>query len=443
MEKSKGILALLLAVLMLALAACGTSASSEPAAGGESAAAGEASSESAAPAADGEKVTVNMINTKDDITEGLAALEAAFEAKNPNIDILVETLGSDSDTVIQARDAAGDLPDIMPVFNMGPEAQAAWVNSGKIQDISGLKAFQALPDDIKGMVTTEDGEAYCVLLSTTAYPIIYNKALFKQAGITEVPRTLDAMKEACDKLQAAGITPFLSGAKDGWTVSNQVWRAGLDAFFPAEWLDKKYAGEASFKDYGYGIFDFLDLYIANTQDKPLDTDYMTQLTLFAEGEGAMIAQGPWAYNNVIDMAPEMADAYGAFPIPFHNEEENNPMFVMQEMAYMVSADANMDAVDAWFSFIVEDPEGREIFGKQLNVMNPYGIENTMDPILSDIDTYVSAGNYVFDTIDNNRAEEFFMIDWTNIQEYMGGTLTQDQMLENMDKAWDDIVAKTA
>lgn len=440
-KASKLVASILMVCLALSFAACGggtaAPASTTPAVSGA------ASTPASTPAQPGEKRSINMINTKDDIAGAMELMVAAFNEKHPDIEVVVETLSSNSDEVIQSRDAAGDLPDIMPVFNVGAPALGAWINSGKIQDVSGLSAFKALPDDIKNMISTPEGEAYCVILSTTAYTVTYNKELFKAAGIEKTPTTLDEMTEVCKKLQDAGITPFISGAKDGWTVSNQIWRAGLDAFFPKEWVDDMHAGNASFKDYGYGIFDFLDLFIANTQERPLDTDYMTQLALFAEGEGAMLVQGPWGYNNVVEMAPEMADICGAFAIPFHNDAAKNKLFVMQEMAYMVSAEADLEAVDAFFSFMVEDEKGREIFGKELNVMNPFGIENTQDPILSDIAKYVDSGNYVFNAIDNNRSSEFFMVDWTNMQDYMGGKLTQDQVLENMDTAWADMAAKAA
>lgn len=400
-----------------------------------------------APAAEAAEATIapisgefDWINTKDDIAAPLEEMIAAFNAEYPDIKVTVETLSSNSDEVIQSRDAAGDLPDLFPVFNIGPDALYSYVNAGKLADVSQLKVFQALPDDVKQMVTTPDGKAYSIILSTTAYGVIYNKADFEKAGITEVPRTLDAMADACAKLKNVGIVPFAVGAKDGWTVSNQIWRAGLDYAFPKEWNAKMYAGEASFSDYGYDIFPFLDLVLANCNDKPLDTDYMTQLTMMAEGSAAMVCQGPWAYTNIIGMAPEMADAYGYFPLPFSNDESRNVLFTMQEMAYVVSAKADLAAIDEFLSFMVLG-NGKEIFGNSFNVMNPYGIQYAGNPILTDVQKYIDEGKYLFDFQDNNRTADFFMVDWTILQDYIAGKLTQQQVLDNMDAAWAEIAAK--
>ena len=49
-------------------------------------------------------------------------------------------------------------------------------------------------------------------------PIVYNKALFKQAGLdpNKPPTTWAQFLAACAKLKAKGITPFAMGNKDGF-----------------------------------------------------------------------------------------------------------------------------------------------------------------------------------------------------------------------------------
>ena len=129
----------------------------------------------------------DWINTKDDIAAPLAEMIAAFNAEYPDIKVTVDTLSSNSDEVIQSRDAAGDLPDMFPVFNIGPDALYNYVNAGKLADVSQLKAFQALPDDVKQMVTTPDGKAYSIILSTTVFGIMYNKALLSRPASPQCP----------------------------------------------------------------------------------------------------------------------------------------------------------------------------------------------------------------------------------------------------------------
>lgn len=54
----------------------------------------------------------------------------------------------------------------------------------------------------------DDGKLYEIPYQMKANGYMYNKALFEQAGITEVPSTWDEFLEACQKLKDAGITPL-------------------------------------------------------------------------------------------------------------------------------------------------------------------------------------------------------------------------------------------
>lgn len=54
----------------------------------------------------------------------------------------------------------------------------------------------------------EDGKLYEIPYQMKANGYMYNKGLFEQAGITEVPDTWDEFVEVCQKLKDAGITPL-------------------------------------------------------------------------------------------------------------------------------------------------------------------------------------------------------------------------------------------
>ncbi|MDC7235850.1 MAG: extracellular solute-binding protein [Spirochaetales bacterium] len=372
----------------------------------------------------------------------MANLEEAFERAHPDIDFVHEMLmGNEYDTVLYARDAAGTLPDAFTVFNIGEAEVMRWAKAGKITSVDNLKVVKQLPEAEKNALTLSNGNIYAVVNSSTAAGIVYNKELYKKAGITSVPRTLDEMTAACEKLKAAGITPFIAGAKDGWTMGNQIWKPGLDAVFPYEWNAKRQANEASFHDYGMGMFDFIDLYIANTQSRPLDADYTTQMALFAEGDGAMICQGLWVYNSIISMNPDMESKMGFMPIPFTNDKTKNNLYTQQELAWLISASSDIDAVDTFFDFMINSPEGREIFSRDFAVINPYGIGFEPNPVTADALSYIEAGEYMFNHHENSFPAEFFMVHSSSMQEYMGGTITKEAILDRMDAKWLEAMSK--
>ena len=62
------------------------------------------------------------------------------------------------------------------------------------------------------------GKVWGMPLDLIGIPIVYNKALFKQAGLdpNKPPTTWAQFLAACAKLKAKGITPFAMGNKDGF-----------------------------------------------------------------------------------------------------------------------------------------------------------------------------------------------------------------------------------
>jgi raffinose/stachyose/melibiose transport system substrate-binding protein len=51
----------------------------------------------------------------------------------------------------------------------------------------------------------------------------YSKDLFKKAGITDTPKTIDDLKGAVGKLKGAGVQPIALGAKDAWPAAHYYY----------------------------------------------------------------------------------------------------------------------------------------------------------------------------------------------------------------------------
>lgn len=73
------------------------------------------------------------------------------------------------------------------------------------------KTIPLLPD-----AKRDDPSVHMMPYSNYAYAWVYNKALFRKAGITSVPTTWSQLLSTCDKLRTAGITPMSAGFSDGW-----------------------------------------------------------------------------------------------------------------------------------------------------------------------------------------------------------------------------------
>lgn len=380
-----------------------------------------------------EPVKLTLFYYKDTIVDGMNALADAFMAKNPNVTIENEMLTTEFNTVLKSRDAAGQLPD-MWATTPGETALGPYISSGKVQPLGSLKVVQQLSSDFRESITFSDGKVWVLPFLTTARGLIYNTDLFKKAGITTFPKTIGEMKAAVDKLQAAGITPFAGAWKDGWTVGSLVYQVGADVLDTQDFPARMSAGEASHKEF-MEIFDFIDLFKNNCQPKAMDTDFMGSVSLYAQEKAAMIIQGPWAADAMMELAPEVVAKSKMVAIPYADDAKLNKLYFDYDLYWAVSADADLETVDAYFDFIING-EGKTIFQEQIKSLNPYGISFESHAVNKSILEAVDAGEIMGDTqYVNSPTDGWWQTQGIVMQEYLGGKINKEQMMEKLDKEW--------
>ena len=64
-------------------------------------------------------------------------------------------------------------------------------------------------------------------LDTQPEGIYYSKDLFKQAGITSTPTTMDELEDAVAKLKKIDVAPIAVGAKDAWPAAHWYYNFAL------------------------------------------------------------------------------------------------------------------------------------------------------------------------------------------------------------------------
>src|SRR5690606_5356610 len=74
-----------------------------------------------------------------------------------------------------------------------------------------------------------DGRQYGLPWTLGIEGIWDNKKLFEDAGITEVPTTLDELNDAVDKLKTSGVIPIAVGAGDKWPAAHWWYNCALRA----------------------------------------------------------------------------------------------------------------------------------------------------------------------------------------------------------------------
>jgi raffinose/stachyose/melibiose transport system substrate-binding protein len=228
------------ASLVLATAACGSSAdatssdtgqssSSDTSAADTSAAdsgsSSESPTESSSAEAGGEPVKLTLWTnaTTGPGTEFFQNTIKAFEAENPSVTIEMQIVqNEDLDGKLQTalQGGEGSAPDIF--LQRGGGKLADMVKANQLMDIS-----DAITDDTKAVVGAGafaaeqvDGKTYAMPTSVLPGGFWYSKDVFNAAGITTPPATLDDLNAAVSKLKDSGVAPIALGGKDGWPAGH-------------------------------------------------------------------------------------------------------------------------------------------------------------------------------------------------------------------------------
>jgi raffinose/stachyose/melibiose transport system substrate-binding protein len=141
----------------------------------------------------------------------LADLAEEFEAQNPNVTIELEAV-QNYNRAMRTRLAANELPDVVRDLGLDKEDYPQYYLP--LNDL-----FE--PEEVWNYykVTGTDSEtvyALPVILNYTG--VVYNRSAFEEAGVSEVPRTIEELWDVAEQLKEAGITPVGTGFQQGWPL---------------------------------------------------------------------------------------------------------------------------------------------------------------------------------------------------------------------------------
>ncbi|MCR5669486.1 MAG: extracellular solute-binding protein [Butyrivibrio sp.] len=239
MKMKRVVSTLLAGVMVLSLAACGsstpapaadtasdanadTAVEAQPA---EPAAEAPAAEAPAAEAASDEPISLNMwcIATESDSNRhSYEAAIADMQANHPEVNFTWEAFENQSyKTKIKAAVSANEMPDIF--FTWSCAFLGDFVEAGKVYclDDAYENYKSELPEVMLGN-STYDGKHYGVPLTMNIVGLFANMDLLGEVGYTEIPGTYDEFIACCDALKAKGIIPFGCAGKETWCVTEYL-----------------------------------------------------------------------------------------------------------------------------------------------------------------------------------------------------------------------------
>lgn len=335
--KINKILSLILAVVMVLGLLAGCGGSEAPAT--EAPAAPQAPAQDApvaeAPEAPAEGYDHQAIENAGEITITMMVSGTAYEndfetetlpklikEKWPNVTLEVTKLPDDNYyTSLKTKLASGECPDLILTQPMyaGQNSCYAMAEAGYLVSLNDLDCMQGRQDVAS---VTYQGDIVAASNTISILGCYYNKDMFAQVGITEVPQTWDAFLAACQTLQDAGIQPIVMGDKDQYVLQFGLYQLAANEIYSQnpDFDVQLRTGETKFTD--EGTWDkVLEMYKTLYDNKYIDASQSLgygasqAITDFIDGKAAMTFDGSF---NVAALSAEGAGGAferGYFPIP--------------------------------------------------------------------------------------------------------------------------------
>ncbi len=349
-----GLAGITVAALAATLAACGSDSSSN---------------EKDAPDSSGDPSSITADLTwwdTSDATNEAPAYDKLIEQFNetyPNITIKHEVVPFDQtqNKFKTAAQSGSGAPDIL-------RAEVAWTPEfaalGYLYALDGTEVLDQNFLETPLSSNVYDGKTYGVPQVTDTLGLLYNKKLFKQAGLDSAPTTWAEVADAAQAIEAKTDAEGIYLNSGGYFLLPFIYGEGGDLVdVESETITVNSAESVK------GIQTAQDLVTSGTSVKPVANDpYGTMMTLFKEGKVAMIINGPWEVASISD-DPKFGgfENLGIAAVPGGSAGQGAPVGGHNYVAYSGMDESKAEAAIAFMTFM-SSAESQAFIADELGVL---------------------------------------------------------------------------
>ena len=402
---------------------------------------------------DSDKVTINLYQNKSEIADQLQAAADQYTKENPNVKINVESIqGNDYNTNLKAKLMNNDSVDI---YALGDDISNM---TDYIEDLSDQDWVSHAVEGSLDAVTI-DGKVYGIPVSVEGYGLVYNKDIFKDAGIDASTLTsYDAIDAAFANLQEQINSgklkdkyPQLEAVEE--YAAKETWIPGLHTLNAPLACEYKNANELKESDdlglkYADSLKALLDLetkYTTSKDDlsKLNAVDYSTEIGGgLAIERVAVVQQGNWIGPELKGIDETVANKMGMLPLPIKGAKEDCiPVGISIKWCInSQSKDKVKEASKEFLSWLFQSDEGKKIvvddFGFVPAFDNYDGVEIS-DPLSKEVKRYIDEGKttpWVMDGFPSGYEAKSA----ADFQGYFSGEYTFDEMVEHLKADFKDL-----
>lgn len=382
---------------------------------------------------------INIFISQPEYADAINTLIDEYKKVEPDVTINYETTQNDYPTLLKAKLNSGSIPDIF-ASTSGKEIE---VYKEYSKDLSGEKLIDTMLTAVADTMKDADGKGvYGLAIKGNYFGLVYNKELFEQAGIDKAPETMDELKEAIDKLNAAGITPFSSGFAEWWVYKHlfQHFVGAAVKDYPAFIKDME-LGKDSLSNYPIiydNFFEFVDLVKENGDAKPLESDLSTEIAALASGQAAMIiGQGAWVEADLLKINPDMKVGFAGYPVS--NSPSDARVIGGSDQALRINKDSKnlqtvLDFVNWWYT----SDYGKSWFVDIAGVVPPIGVseESKYEVIKQGVASEIAKGSAPLGVI--YSTDSFHTAFGEIMQSYVAGDKSKEDAVKEIEQKWIEI-----
>ncbi|MBG6056372.1 ABC-type glycerol-3-phosphate transport system substrate-binding protein [Salinibacterium sp. CAN_S4] len=333
---------------------------------------GNASSE---PAGD---LTV-LTNRTDLVDTVFQDYKKEFEALYPDVNVEFEAI-TDYEPEVNTRLSTGDYGDVLLIPSQVKPDQFSQFFEPLGQQSDLAEKYRFLNDK------SFEGVQYGIPTFGSANGLVYNKKVWADAGVDEIPTTPEEFVSALEMIKAnTDAIPYYTNYKDVWPLSQWQGVQGVVAGSTAV-ADRDESDEPWAKGSEQYVIDSLIYDIVEgglSEDDPLTTAWEGSKAMIGSGEVATMLLGSWSVVQMQDAA-ETAGAdradIGYMPFPYQTDGKYNVNVAGDFNSAINVNSENKVTARAWIDWFTDESGYYELSGAL-----PTAIDGDLPSTLADFD----------------------------------------------------------
>ncbi|NHI15738.1 ABC transporter substrate-binding protein [Microbacterium excoecariae] len=345
------------------------------------------------------ELTILMASSGEGI-EAMEAAGAAFTEEHPDVTVTVTSRpgGGEGDNIIKTKLNTGEMESIFG-YNSGSQLQGLKPDNFLV-DLSDEAWVADLEDDMKTVVSGDDGLYGTPLGASFGGAVMYNKAIYAELGL-EVPEDWDTFVANNDAISEAGYDAVIQSYGDPWT--SQLWVLGDFANVLAQdpdWADEYTANNRRYADQPalQGLLNQQEAGEAGWFNEDFaSTLYDEALAKLANGEGAHYPILTNAISAIEQNSPDAVDDIGVFALPAQDAADTRLSVWLPNALYIpdTTEGEELDLAKEFLAFMNSDA-GCEIQNEYLTPGGPYAtsactLPSDVPPMIGDMQAYFDEG----------------------------------------------------